>query len=80
LNENPAITIEVSGHTDNVGSTAYNQHLSERRAQAVINHLITNGINPKRLLARGYGSSQPVSPNDTEQGRQQNRRIEFRVR
>jgi OmpA-OmpF porin, OOP family len=79
LSENPQISIEIGGHTDNTGNLAYNQQLSEKRANAVYNYLISKGINPKRLSARGFGSVKPVAPNETEAGRQQNRRIEFTI-
>lgn len=78
LKENPAIKVEIQGHTDAVGSDAYNQQLSERRARSVVTYLIQNfGIARGRLTAKGYGESQPVSSNDTEEGRQLNRRVEF---
>ncbi|MDL5049223.1 OmpA family protein [Oscillatoria amoena NRMC-F 0135] len=80
LNENPAINIEISGHTDNTGNSTYNQQLSERRALAVYNYLFSKGIEKKRMIARGYGQTRPVAPNTTEEGKQQNRRIEFLVR
>jgi len=79
LTENPQIKVEISGHTDNTGNQAYNQQLSEKRAQSVYSYIIENGINPKRLTRKGYGSSNPITPNDTEEGRQQNRRIEFTI-
>ncbi len=80
LTENPNITIEIGGHTDNTGNPAYNQQLSERRAMAVYNYLANNGIDKKRLVAKGYGQSRPVASNSSDQGKQQNRRIEFLVR
>lgn len=79
LNANPAIRIEISGHTDNVGAAAYNDQLSEKRAQAVVDFLSAHGVDSRRLVARGYGQSKPVASNDTEEGRQLNRRIEFKV-
>jgi outer membrane protein OmpA-like peptidoglycan-associated protein len=79
LNSTPTLNIEISGHTDNVGSASYNKTLSENRAKAVVNHLTIKGISADRLTFMGYGFSQPVAPNDTEQGRQQNRRTEFKV-
>jgi outer membrane protein OmpA-like peptidoglycan-associated protein len=79
LNANPAVRIEISGHTDNLGSAAYNQQLSENRARAVKDYLITNGVLPARLVATGYAASKPVASNDSEEGRQLNRRIEFKV-
>ena len=79
LNANPSIRIEISGHTDNVGTAAYNSQLSEKRAQAVVDFLASNGIDSRRLVAKGYGQDHPVASNDTEEGRQANRRIEFKV-
>ncbi len=79
LKDNPALKVEISGHTDNVGSDAYNIELSQKRAQSVYNHLIANGIDAKRLSTKGYGASRPLADNSTESGRQQNRRIEFKL-
>ena len=79
LQENPSVRIEISGHTDNTGQPAYNQKLSESRALSVYNYLISNGIDKYRISFRGYGHTRPVATNDTPEGRQQNRRIEFRV-
>lgn len=79
LQDNPAVRIEISGHTDNTGLPSYNQKLSENRALAVSNYLISNGIDKSRISSRGYGHTRPVATNDTPEGRQQNRRIEFRV-
>jgi outer membrane protein OmpA-like peptidoglycan-associated protein len=80
LEDNPSITIELSGHTDNVGSDADNLSLSQNRADAVVNYLSENGIKKSRLMAKGYGETKPVSTNDTEEGRQLNRRVEFTVK
>jgi len=79
LNETPTLNIEISGHTDNVGSASYNKTLSENRAKAVVNYLTKKGISSERLEFTGYGFSQPVASNDSEKGRQQNRRTEFKV-
>ncbi len=79
LNENPKLRIEISGHTDNVGSAAYNKKLSESRAQSVVDFLLSKGIEKARLTFAGYGFDQPIAPNDTEEGRQLNRRTEFKV-
>lgn len=79
LKEYPDIKVEISGHTDNVGSEKDNQLLSENRAKAVVEYLTAKGIEPKRLSYRGYGSSQPVADNTTEEGRAQNRRVELKV-
>jgi outer membrane protein OmpA-like peptidoglycan-associated protein/tetratricopeptide (TPR) repeat protein len=79
LKNNPGMEIEISGHTDNKGTAVYNQKLSEARAKSVIDFLISAGIEKNRLTYKGYGFTVPVAPNDTEEGRQLNRRIEFKV-
>jgi len=80
LNEEiPSLRIEISGHTDNKSSADFNQKLSEARAKAVVDYLVAHGVNQSRLEYKGYGFSQPVASNDTEEGRQQNRRTEFKV-
>ena len=79
LNDVPNLKIELSGHTDNVGSEQTNLKLSQDRADAVMNHLVKKGIVGSRLTAKGYGSSQPVAENTTKEGRQQNRRTEFEI-
>lgn len=71
--------IDVYGHTDSTGSDAYNQTLSERRAQSVSSYLSSQGVQSARLATRGYGESQPVASNTTEDGRAQNRRVEIRI-
>lgn len=76
----PTLRIELSGHTDNVGSRQANQTLSEQRAKAVYDYLVTSGIDAGRLSYRGYGEEQPVASNDTEEGRRQNRRTVFTVK
>ena len=76
----PAANIEIAGHTDADGDDASNQALSERRAQAVIDYLVKAGLPADRFTAVGYGSAQPVAANDTDEGKAQNRRIEFLVR
>ena len=77
LNDNPASTILIVGHTDNVGSTTYNQALSERRAGAVAAILTSNGVAGARVGTVGRGYNQPVASNDTPGGRAQNRRVEI---
>ena len=77
MNENPEIRIRITGHTDNVGSDEANQKLSEGRANSVRDELIRRGIAPERIEAEGKGESQPITTNDTEEGRAQNRRVEF---
>lgn len=79
MTEMPNLKIEISGHTDNVGSAQFNKSLSERRAKAVVDYLIEKGISPTRLTYKGYGFDMPIAPNDTEEGRQQNRRVEFKI-
>jgi OOP family OmpA-OmpF porin len=77
---NPDVKIEVQGHTDSKGSDAYNLDLSNRRANSVKDYLVINhGLNPNRLMARGYGESRPVASNDSDAGRAKNRRVEFVV-
>jgi outer membrane protein OmpA-like peptidoglycan-associated protein len=80
LKENSAISIKVVGHTDNKGSDAYNQRLSEGRAKAVVDALIARGIEIERLASEGRAARQPICPaNDTEECRAENRRVEFEI-
>lgn len=79
LVENPTIKVEISGHTDNVGGDDYNLNLSEERAQSVVSHLQNRGIAADRMIAKGYGESQPLANNETPEGRQENRRTEFKI-
>ncbi|MFW2368526.1 MAG: OmpA family protein [Desulforhopalus sp.] len=74
---NPQVNAEIYGHTDSMGSATYNQSLSENRAQAVANYLVEKGINRERLTSRGFGESKPIATNDTQEGRQKNRRVEL---
>ena len=76
----PTANIDIAGHTDADGEDAFNQALSEKRAQAVTDYLVKAGLPAGRFTALGYGSSQPVASNDTDEGKAQNRRIEFLVR
>jgi OOP family OmpA-OmpF porin len=78
LRNNPGLKVEIQGHTDNRGSAKYNQNLSERRANAVMEYLVGKGISPNRLTAFGYGYSKPATSNDTPAGRAQNRRVELK--
>ncbi|WP_373491962.1 OmpA family protein [Parasphingorhabdus sp.] len=71
--------VDVLGHTDSTGSDAYNQALSERRAESVANFLANSGVQRARLATRGYGESQPIASNATEEGRAANRRVEIRI-
>ena len=80
LKDNPKIRVELAGHTDNVGARDYNKRLSDDRAKSVMEYLVQKGIPASRLSARGYGMDEPVDTNDTEEGRAQNRRVEFRVK
>lgn len=80
LKANSSIRVEVAGHTDNVGSVDYNKKLSLDRASSVKDFLVKNGIDGSRISVAGYGPDQPIAPNDTEEGRAQNRRVELRVR
>jgi outer membrane protein OmpA-like peptidoglycan-associated protein len=75
----PSLRLEVQGHTDNVGTREFNQILSEGRARNVMDALIERGIEQRRLRYRGFGFSQPIASNDTEQGRTQNRRTVFLI-
>lgn len=85
LKQNPELIVEISSHTDSKGTDEYNVGLSQRRAQSVVDYLIKNGIDKKRLQAKGYGEKQPIAPNkhldgsDNPEGRAKNRRTEFRV-
>lgn len=79
LNESPNMEIELSGHTDNVGSDEFNQQLSQDRANAVTQYIVSKGINSTRITAMGYGESVPVATNETDEGRQLNRRVEFKI-
>lgn len=77
LRENPEKNLLIEGHTDSLGSDSYNRELSLQRAQAVESFLLQNGVDITRMITRGYGKSSPVASNDTEAGRQENRRVEI---
>lgn len=79
MRENPKLSIEIVGHTDALGEDAYNLDLSKRRAMAVEKFLLDNKVNKSRLRSKGEGESRPVATNDTDEGRAQNRRVEFVV-
>lgn len=79
LQKNAALKIEIGGHTDNVGDDSSNQTLSEQRAQSVFNALIAREIKPEQVVWKGFGEARPIATNDTEAGRQKNRRVECRV-
>lgn len=75
----PSIQIQVSGHTDNIGTEEFNVDLSTKRAKSVVDFLVSKGISSNRLIFKGYGFSQPIATNDTEEGRKQNRRSEIKI-
>ncbi|MBO0938630.1 OmpA family protein [Fibrella sp. HMF5335] len=79
LQTTPALRIEIAGHTDNVGDRRLNQLLSEQRAKVIANYLVTKGIPDTRLRANGYGGTRPAAPNDVEENKRKNRRVEFVV-
>ncbi len=79
LNDNPNIHVEIGGHTDSDGSAAYNKQLSLKRAQSVVSYLVEKGINRARLSEMGYGADRPIRPNDSDENKQANRRIEFKI-
>jgi outer membrane protein OmpA-like peptidoglycan-associated protein len=79
LNLNPTLTIEIGGHTDNVGSANYNLTLSENRAKSVAQYLTENGIDASRITWKGYGLTKPIGDNSTEDGRAENRRTEIKI-
>jgi outer membrane protein OmpA-like peptidoglycan-associated protein/tetratricopeptide (TPR) repeat protein len=79
LDKNPEVRIMLEGHTDNVGSQDYNLELSENRARSVYHYLVSQGVDEERLEYEGYGFSQPVDTNETEEGRARNRRTEMRI-
>jgi outer membrane protein OmpA-like peptidoglycan-associated protein len=79
MKENTSMKIEISSHTDDKGSDDYNMKLSQMRAQSVVDFLIEKGIAKERLTAKGYGETVPIAPNDTDEGRQLNRRTEFKI-
>ena len=77
LKANPNMRVEVNGYTDAIGSEAYNLRLSKRRADAVVNYLVSKGISADRLIPQGFGKTNFVASNDTAEGRAQNRRVEL---
>jgi outer membrane protein OmpA-like peptidoglycan-associated protein len=79
LKQNPGVRVELRGYTDDRGSDEYNIGLSERRAQAVFDFLVREGVDANRMIVRGYGKTNFVASNDTDEGRQQNRRVDFVV-
>lgn len=79
LNQNQHVSVEIAGHTDSKGSDQYNLNLSQGRSQSVVDYLISQGISTSRLQAHGYGETKPIDTNDTDEGRANNRRVEFTV-
>ena len=75
----PGLKVEIGGHTDNVGSTTMNNKLSQARAEAVVNYLASKGIAKPRMTSKGYGPAEPIATNNSSEGRQQNRRVEFKI-
>ena len=80
IGQNKALEMQIAGHTDSVGTVEVNQQLSQDRALAVVNYLAAKGVPAERISAQGYGKTKPVATNKTEEGRQQNRRVEFLVK
>ena len=79
LNDNPNCWVKLDGHTDSTGSDAVNNKLSQKRVDSIRDYLIEKGINPNRIVAKGHGSSKPIAPNDTAEGRAMNRRVEINL-
>jgi OOP family OmpA-OmpF porin len=79
MRANRRLVVEVGGHTDSVGDTRGNQRLSHRRAEAIRLFLVSEGVDPERISATGYGETRPIADNQTPEGRANNRRVEFKV-
>jgi len=80
LKDNPQIEVlQVEGHTDSTGSAGINRKLSQARAESVMKYLSSKGINGKRMVAKGFGPDRPLASNDTDEGKEQNRRVEFNI-
>ncbi len=79
LKQNPSIKVRIEGHTDSIGSDEFNMRLSQARADSVMKYLISQGIDPARLEAKGYGETLPIADNATPEGRARNRRVEFTI-
>jgi outer membrane protein OmpA-like peptidoglycan-associated protein len=79
LEDSPAIKMEISAHTDDVGSDDYNLKLSDKRAKSVVDYLVSKGTKPDRLISKGYGETQPLVANDTDENKAKNRRVQFKI-
>jgi outer membrane protein OmpA-like peptidoglycan-associated protein len=79
MERNPELRIEISAHTDDVGSNEYNFRLSDKRAESVIKFLVSNNISKSRVQSKGYGELQPLVPNDSDENRAKNRRVEIKI-
>ena len=79
MKDYPDLNVVIEGHTDSVGTAAYNKKLSQRRAEAVKEYMVGNGIDANRLKAQSFGEDKPIASNKTKEGRQQNRRVEAAV-
>jgi outer membrane protein OmpA-like peptidoglycan-associated protein len=79
MQDNPSMHIELSAHTDDVGSEQYNQRLSQKRGEAAKHYLVRQGIEAERIVAKGYGKNKPLVPNDSDANRAINRRVEFTI-
>ena len=79
LKDYSKIQVEVQGHTDSDGSATYNLQLSDSRAQSVMQYLVEAGVDAERLQAKGYGEVVPIADNETDEGKEKNRRVEFKI-
>ena len=79
MQDNPSMQIELSAHTDDVGSDRYNMRLSQRRGESAMKYLLRNGIAADRIVAKGYGKTKPLVPNTSDENRAINRRVEFTI-
>ena len=79
MNENKDKKVNLAGHTDNIGTEAYNQRLSERRANSARDYLVKRGVDASRVSSQGFGESKPIADNKTREGRAKNRRVEIKV-
>jgi len=79
MQENASYKLEINGHTDNKGDAVKNKELSQKRADAVKKYITTKGISENRMTANGFGDTQPIADNKTEEGKAKNRRVEFKV-